>query len=46
MFADLRPGAIVEEERLDSGIPGVALVRRSVTVANVIRDDKDRADIE
>ena len=46
MFADLRPGALVEEERLDSGIPGVALVRRSVTVANVIRDDKDGSDIE
>ncbi len=41
MFADLRPGAIVEEERFESPIPGVQFVKRTITVANVVRDGAD-----
>ncbi len=39
MFADLRPGAIVEEERCESPFPGVEFVKRTITVANVVRED-------
>ena len=39
MFADLRPGATVREERFESDIPGVEFVRQTITVANVVNDD-------
>ena len=39
MFADLRPGAIVEEVRFESPIPGVQFVKRTITVASIVRDD-------
>jgi AbiV family abortive infection protein len=38
MFDDLRPGAIVREERFESPIPGVEFVKRTITVANIVRE--------
>ena len=40
MFADLRPGARVAEERFESDIPGVVFVRQTITVADVVQDDR------
>jgi AbiV family abortive infection protein len=39
MFADLRPDAIVRDERFESPIPGVEFVKRTITVANVVQDE-------
>ena len=40
MFADLRPGASVAEERFESDIPGVVFVKQTITVADVVQDDR------
>jgi AbiV family abortive infection protein len=39
MFADLAPGAVIEEERFESNIPGIEFVKRTITVANVVETD-------
>lgn len=41
MFADLAPGAVIEEERFESNIPGVEFVKRTITVANVVDSDPE-----
>ena len=40
MFDDLRPDAIVREERFESPFPGVEFVKRTITVANVVRSSE------